>query len=33
MKPIILYDGTQWNKQETESKYKNIIEKSIKEHL
>ena len=32
MKPIILYDGEKWNKPETESKYKNIIEKSLKEH-
>jgi len=32
MKPIILYDGTQWNKPETESKYKTIIEQSLKEH-
>lgn len=32
MKPIILYDGKQWNKPETEVKYKNIVEKSLKEH-
>ena len=32
IKPIILYDGTKWNKPEAALKYKNIIEKSLKEY-
>ena len=32
MKPNMIYDGKKWNNPETETKYKNIIEKTIKEH-